>query len=167
LAGEEIMRNIYLLLGSNLGDRKLLLAQAVNLLALGGCQIVKKSSIYESEPWGISQQPNFLNQVIEIEYMASPSDLLSLITDTERLMGRKRVVKWQQRIIDIDILYFSDKQVYTSDLIIPHVAIAERRFTLVPLNEIAPEFIHPGLKYSQRELLKRCADPLQVSVYKD
>jgi len=150
----------YLLLGSNLGDRPYYLKTAVGLLQKNGVELVTYSSIYESEPWGINDQPLFLNAVLQIETKLSPDELLACCLKIEKEMGRKRIRKWGERLIDIDILYFDEVIIQDNELTIPHPGIPERRFTLLPLSEIAPKFIHPSLQKSQSELLDHCADPL-------
>lgn len=156
------MRGIYLLLGTNLGDRTVNLARVRELLVGNRVPIVKESQIYETAAWGIEDQPLFLNQVIEIETSKTPVKLLELTQAIEEDMGRVRKEKWGQRLIDIDILYYSDRLVAQEDLIIPHPEIQNRRFTLKPMMEIAAEFVHPVLKKSQQTLLEECKDSLEV-----
>jgi 2-amino-4-hydroxy-6-hydroxymethyldihydropteridine diphosphokinase len=152
---------IFLLLGSNLGDQISQLARARLKLASAG--IIRSSGIYRSAAWGPIEQPDFANQVIEIAYHGTPEALLSLILDIEKEMGRIRKEKWGPRLIDIDILYFHQKIRNTSRLILPHPEITRRRFTLVPMAELAPDFIHPVLQESQQILLEKCEDPLEVT----
>ncbi len=158
-------KNIFLLLGSNLGDRQrnLLLAKR-SIEALAG-KIIMQSSIYETEAWGKTDQEAFLNQVIEIDSQYTPQVLLSLLLRIEIDLGRERKEKWGPRIIDLDILFCGDEIISTTDLTLPHPAIAERRFTLIPLVEIAPNFIHPKLKKSCRQLLEECQDLLEVKLF--
>lgn len=125
-------------------------------------KVTAKSSIYETAAWGKADQPSFLNQVVEINTKLLPDQLLSVTQAIETGLGRKRKERWGPRIIDIDILFYGDHIINLPDLIIPHPAIAERRFTLVPMNEIAAELIHPVHMKAIHQLLKMCADPLEV-----
>ena len=160
------MKNgVYLLLGSNLGK------QEENLsLARQSIQVISpirtESSIYETQAWGNTRQPDFLNQVIQISFKRSPRELLGQLQEIENKMGRSRTEKWGPRIIDIDILFFEQLVLNETDLIIPHPGIALRRFTLLPLAEIAPEFIHPTLIKNCNQLLKECTDPSGVILWK-
>jgi len=160
------MKGIYLLLGSNLGDREEMLDTARRLIKKWIGPIVNCSFIYETEAWGIEDQPDFLNQALEIETKLKPGEVLDLISKIEKEMGRKRYQKWGTRIIDIDILYFSDKVIDTEQLKIPHPGNPKRKFVLIPMVEIAPGLIHPSLSLTQEELLKRCQDPLLVKLFK-
>ena len=157
-----MMGGKYLLLGSNLGDRRGFLEEAIDLISGTGIRILRLSSVYESAPWGIETQPAFLNQVVEIETTLSPEDLLETVLDIEKKMGRQRGVRWTERKIDIDILYYDDVVKHSSDLIVPHPGIAQRRFVLTPMAELAPELIHPVVGLSQSEMLKQCHDQLWV-----
>ncbi len=156
------MDGIYLLLGTNLGDRAANLAHCKNNITHQIGDITRMSSIYESDAWGITDQPGFLNQVIGVETILSPMQLLDAIGNIEDELGRIRKRKWGERIIDIDILYFHDKVVATKRLKIPHPQIQHRRFTLAPLAEIIPQSIHPVLQKSQQALLEACVDDLTV-----
>ena len=155
----------YLLLGSNLGKREEILENAVNSIKKTIGNVSKNSSIYETLAWGIEDQPAFLNQVIKIETTINPHQLLTAINKIEKELGRIRHEKWGERLIDIDILYYDDSVLDTQPLTIPHPEIANRKFTLVPLAEIAPEFFHPVLAKTQTELLKECKDGLEVKKY--
>lgn len=150
----------FLLLGSNLGDRLANLQKSIDLLRLADITILRSSAIYESEPWGIREQPVFYNCVVEIATTRSADELLQLCLSIEIKMGRERVRKWGERLIDIDILYFDQQILNHDELKLPHLGIPERRFTLVPLVEIAPNFIHPLFHKSQSELLEACPDQL-------
>ncbi len=152
----------YLLLGSNLGNKKKNLEDAIlHLRALAG-QITQASSIYETLPWGVSRQPIYYNQVIVLETDLTPQALLQIIHTIEKNMGRERRTRYEARMIDIDILYYNDLVLETESLIIPHPQMAHRRFTLVPLAEIAPFFNHPVLHSTNGELLQLCEDHLEV-----
>ncbi len=152
----------FLLLGSNLGDRKGFLEQARTKLSDRDVLISKQSSLYLSPPWGYTQQPYFLNQVICIATELDPALLMALCLQTEQELGRKRAGRYAERTIDIDILYYDDLVMATDMLILPHPRLHTRRFTLIPMTEIAPDFIHPSLKKTQAELLRDCPDTLPV-----
>ncbi|PZR33762.1 MAG: 2-amino-4-hydroxy-6-hydroxymethyldihydropteridine diphosphokinase, partial [Azospira oryzae] len=124
--------------------------------------LLKESSLYQTSAWGKTDQPDFLNQVIEISYEGDPFLLLKSLLDIESKMGRVRIEKWGTRIIDIDILFYGNTIVNGSDLRVPHPQIPYRRFTLIPLVEIAPDFIHPVLHQSNTQLLHECTDLLEV-----
>ncbi len=154
------MNGIYLLLGSNLGDRLNNLRTACSLLQQEGIKILNESSIYETEPWGTSDQPWFLNIVLQIETLLDEKTLLDICLKVEQEMGRVRLEKWGARLIDIDVLYFNDRVLKTDKLLLPHPGIEDRRFTLLPLCEIAAEETHPISNQSQAELLSKCKDEL-------
>ncbi|MDE3254383.1 MAG: 2-amino-4-hydroxy-6-hydroxymethyldihydropteridine diphosphokinase [Bacteroidota bacterium] len=157
----------YLLLGSNMGQSKSLLSIAADHIQQKAGPILLKSAIYESEAWGKEDQDPFLNQVLLIESSLSASHLLHSLLQIELQMGRTRSIKWGARIIDIDILFYEEQQIQLDALTIPHPAIADRRFTLVPLHEIAPDFIHPVHHKSIKTLLLECQDPLMVKLLDD
>ena len=143
----------YLSLGSNIGDREAQLREAAGRLAeLGQVRLV--SSYYETEPVEFTEQPWFLNAALALETDLLPHELMSSILGIEREMGRERRQKKGPRTIDIDILLFGDEIVNSSELSIPHPAMHERRFVLVPLAEIGPEMRHPVLKKTVRELIE-------------
>ena len=156
------MKGIYLLLGSNLGNREQILDKARILVNNRIGRVITSSSIYATKAWGIEDQPDFLNQVIEIDSHAAPEKVLALACDIEANLGRKRKIKWGSRIIDIDILYFGDVIVESEHLKIPHPEIQNRNFVLAPMMEIAPDFIHPKLCKTQKELWEQCLDKLKV-----
>jgi len=156
------MHITYLLLGSNLGNRRKYIASAISEIESKLGSITKSSSLYQTASWGKHDQPDFLNQVIELKTHQKPQDLLSGILSIEADLGRKRIEKWGSRVIDIDILLFEDKIINEPELIIPHPYLAFRRFCLMPLCEIVPEFIHPVLKKTIQELLLELSDDLIV-----
>ena len=158
------MNDAYLSLGSNEGDRMQWLQQALVLIAAECGVVTKRSSIYETAPWGITDQPGFLNMVIAVRTGLSPHTLLQRILAIEIVLGRKREIKWGPRIIDIDILLYNYEIINTPELVVPHPFIHLRRFTLVPLAEIAPAYIHPILHLSIAQLLDECPDRLDVTL---
>lgn len=153
---------IYLLLGSNENDRSHNLSRARLAVVNRIGSIVRLSSIYQTKAWGKTDQPDFYNQVIEIATSLSARECLVEILNIENILGRVRTEKWGPRTIDIDILFYHNLCVEETDLIIPHPGIPERRFTLVPLSEIAGEMIHPLIGKSIRTLLNECKDMLAV-----
>lgn len=158
------MNTAILLLGSNIEDRSNYLRLSLEALSeIGNIKI--KSAVYESESWGFLSNTNFYNQVIVIETEYSSSDLLYKLQKIESELGRKRQgPEYISRTIDLDILFFNDDIIESNNLIIPHQQIQNRRFTLLPLNEILPEYIHPKLKISIKKLLDLCQD--QGNVWK-
>ncbi len=156
------MHITYLLLGSNLGNRRKYLSLAISEIQTKIGTIVRRSSLYQTASWGKHDQPDFLNQVIELKTSLQAQELLSGILKIESDLGRKRLEKWGSRIIDIDILLYEDLIINDPKLIIPHPYLAFRRFCLMPLCEIAPEFIHPVLKKSIQQLLLELSDDLLV-----
>jgi 2-amino-4-hydroxy-6-hydroxymethyldihydropteridine diphosphokinase len=156
---------VFLGLGSNLGNRAKNLLMAQKLIEVKIGKTLSKSSIYETTAWGITEQNAFLNQVLEIETILSPSALLHLVLKIEKDMGRIREIKWGERSIDIDVLYYNKEIISTENLAVPHPFIQERKFVLVPLCEIAPAFIHPKLEQSNLELLKNCQDLGEIGVF--
>ncbi len=130
------MTTVYLGLGSNLGQRLRNLSAARRRLRQKGVRILRQSSVMETEPWGVVDQPRFLNQVVEGEWNGTPRQLLRAIKDVEREGGRTRTRRWGPRVIDVDILLFGEQQVAEPDLAIPHPRIAERPFVLQSLEEL-------------------------------
>lgn len=154
----------FLLLGSNLGNRSQNLASAIELIAKKCGPVAKSSLLYQTKPWGTSDQPEFYNQALQITTGQNPAELLDTILQIEHSLGRSRVIKWEPRLIDIDIIFYGTDVISTETLTIPHPLMAARRFVLAPLAELASDFIHPVLKKSVRELLNNCVDPLGVSI---
>jgi 2-amino-4-hydroxy-6-hydroxymethyldihydropteridine diphosphokinase len=156
------MNITYLLLGSNLGDRAKYLSEALEMLENNIGQIVSKSSLYNTEPWGVQHQEEYLNQAICITTPLSPGDLLASILNIELSLGRKRAQKWDARTIDIDILYYNSDIIELPDLTIPHPHLHLRKFALEPLSEIARYFMHPILKKNTEMMLADCSNELNV-----
>ncbi len=161
------MNIVYLLLGSNMDGRLSLLRQAREAVSLQLGRITLESSVYESEPWGFNADQQFLNQVIRIETLYAPRDLLARILRIESGLGRKRnsASGYSSRPIDIDILFYNDEIITEENLIIPHPGIPDRMFTLLPLSELDGAFIHPGNRKSINELIHECRDSLSVYPY--
>ncbi len=151
-------------LGSNMNDRQGLLKEARAKIQITVGKILAKSSLYESEPWGNSQLNWFLNQVIIVNSPQSPIELLRLCKKIEQTMGRsaKRGVDYEDRVIDIDILFYNNEVVSEPNLKVPHEKIPQRRFVLEPLVELIPQFVHPVFNLSLTHLLDSCEDRLAV-----
>jgi 2-amino-4-hydroxy-6-hydroxymethyldihydropteridine diphosphokinase len=147
-----MLQTAFLCLGSNLGDRLANLHQAILLLSPKAATI-RASAVYETEPWGYKDQPSFLNQVIEVQTELNPQELLFYVQDIEKKVGRKPSFRYGPRVIDVDILLYDDVLADTPELIIPHPHLQERAFALVPLVEIAPDLVIPGLGIKVRDLL--------------
>jgi len=145
----------YIGIGSNLGNRQENCLHAIELLQEKGVIVTKRSSLYETEPWGMKDQPPFLNMVIEIETELDPKVLLRVLKDVEKELGRKESLKWGPRVIDLDILLVDNLILNQDGLIIPHPLMHKRDFVLRPLAEIAPDIKHPLLKLSIDELLQK------------
>jgi len=155
---------IYLLLGSNIGDKEKLICDAQHLIHKRIGEIVAESSLYLTEAWGFDSDEMFLNKAIAVESELDAFDILDIIQEIEILLGRtsKTADTYQSRTIDIDILFYDDKIIETQRLIIPHPHIQDRLFTLLPLAEIAPDFIHPKLQKTITDLLCHCTDNKKV-----
>lgn len=156
------MKEVFLLLGSNAGDRIRNLDTARQRLLDEVGHLSKLSAIYLTKAWGITDQPDFFNQVLSLWSPYPAPEILSRILAIEKAMGRRRLVKWGQRTIDIDILYYSDEVIHDADLIIPHPFLQARNFALVPLVEVAPDFIHPVFLRTNAQLLAQSNDTLAV-----
>ena len=154
---------VYLLLGSNLGDRLKNFKTATELLRTEVGEIISMSSVYETAAWGKENQASFLNMAIEIKTSLSPLHALENILAIEKVIGRIRRERWGERLIDIDILFYDDEIIAIKEkLYIPHPQMQFRNFVLTPMVEIAGNVVHPVLKVSIEELGRRCKDPLSV-----
>lgn len=151
------MAQIFLSLGSNLGDRENFLEQTRKEIG-NFCRIEKTSSLYETEPRGVEGHPWYLNQCMEVETELSPEEFFKKCQSIEKSFGRKQKGDLAPREVDIDILFYDNLMLESDNLLIPHPRLAQRRFVLVPLAEIAPNFIHPVFKKTVEDLLKECED---------
>ena len=159
------MNKVFLQLGSNIEPRKIFLSDAINLIKSTIGKISKMSKVYESTPWGVDNQMNYLNQIIVIDSLFNENELLDKILEIEKNMGRIRIEKWGERIIDIDILFYNNEIIETANLCIPHKHLHRRKFVLKPLNEVASDFIHPKYRLTISELLEKCEDLEIVEEY--
>src|SRR5215510_8168992 len=159
------MSKAYLSIGGNLGNKKENLSRAIELINEECGVVTKTSSIYETAAWGITDQPSFLNQALEISTTFNAKQLMRKILKIEKIMGRVRKEKFGPRIIDIDILFYETEIHDLRFLKIPHPELQNRRFVLVPLAEINSEFQHPVLKKTIAELLEECPDDLEVKKF--
>jgi len=137
----------FLGLGSNLGDRDYYLGEAISALESPLTKVKATSRIYETEPWGVMDQPLYWNQVLEIETLLQPLELLHVCQEIENRFGREREVRWGPRTIDIDLLIYDNTVSQSEELILPHPYLEERAFVLAPLREIAPELVLPSGRF--------------------
>jgi 2-amino-4-hydroxy-6-hydroxymethyldihydropteridine diphosphokinase len=156
------MENAYLLLGSNENNRLENLEKARGLIELRCGKISAQSALYETEAWGLKEQNPFINQAILITTFCTAEELLVLLKTIEKEVGRVETVKWGPRVIDIDILFYGNQIVQKENLVIPHRYLHQRRFTLMPLHQIAPCMVHPVLNKTVGELLEECEDGGEV-----
>jgi 2-amino-4-hydroxy-6-hydroxymethyldihydropteridine diphosphokinase len=148
------MSIVYISIGSNLGDREENCKQALRLLQANGILIKKQSRMYDTEPWGVKDQPKFINMAVEVETDKKPEELLGVLKEIEIEIGRTETTKWGPRVIDLDILFYDDLILKTPDLEIPHPFLHERDFVLKPLSEIAPYKKHPVTGKTVKEMLE-------------
>ena len=156
------MNKVYLLIGGNMGDRMANLGLAIKAIEKEIGPIQNASSIYETAAWGNTQQPDFLNQALLIHTQLDALSLMTVLLNIEKKMGRERSIPMGPRTIDLDIIYFNEEVINQPNLVIPHPRLAERKFVLLPLAELAPTFLHPVFKKSNASLLKDCGDSLAV-----
>ena len=161
------MNTAYISLGSNMGDRESYLEKAINILGSHGkIEVTKRSSMYETDPVGFTEQDQFLNMVIEIRTSLSPETLLHQCLQVEIDLGREREFKWGPRIIDLDILLFNHETIEAENLLIPHPRMQERAFVLIPLLEVAPSIEHPSFNAPLAEFLDEIPDKEGVRLWK-
>ena len=149
----DSIHTAYVALGSNLGDKEANLRKALELLEERGVEVVKTSSFICTEPYGVTDQPQFLNGVCEVRTSLVPLALLHALLEIEQEMGRVRLRHWGERNIDLDLLLYEDVVMDTPELKLPHPDMQNRDFVLLPLDEIAPEIIHPTLQKTIHELV--------------
>lgn len=159
------MNTAYLLLGSNMGNSSAQLAKAILQIEKLIGIVNRKSSLYSTAAWGNTKQPDFLNQVIIVETKLPALQTMDTILLIEKKMGRLRTVKNAPRIIDIDILFFNKEIINLKQLSVPHPQIQNRRFVLVPLNQLSPNLVHPVLNKTVHQLLIHCKDELNVKKF--
>jgi len=159
------MNIVFLQLGSNLGNRESLLQDAISAIEERVGKVVEKSKVYESAPWRVEGQENYLNQILKVKTEISADDVLSTILDVEKELGRIRLEKWGERLIDIDIIFYNDSIIETAELCVPHKHMHERMFVLTPLHNIAPDMVHPKYNKTVDELLQICTDTELVKEY--
>lgn len=159
------MEKVVLHLGSNKSDRIAFLKRAMELIKVRIGPILQKSMYYETEPWGLQNQDDFINMSLVAETNLGPEQLIDQTKWIEEEIGREKTVKWGPRNIDIDILLYGKRKVSLKNLIIPHPKIAERNFVLIPLMEILPDLVMPGFDLTVEELYDQCKDVCEVRVY--
>lgn len=148
------LTRVFIALGSNLGDRSKNLHDAISCLP-PKVQVTDQSPIYETKPWGYTEQPQFLNQVIQAVTSLTPDELFDYLKTIESKLGRKPAVRYGPRLIDLDLLFYNNLKYRTSELTIPHPRLHERAFVLVPLTDIAPDLIHPVQNKTVSEMLSQ------------
>jgi 2-amino-4-hydroxy-6-hydroxymethyldihydropteridine diphosphokinase len=161
----QYMNTVYLLTGGNVGNRKQYLRHSAHLIE-GACgKITRQSALYETAAWGKTDQAPFLNQALALSTPMQAAQLIEVLLDIEKKIGRIRAEHYGPRTIDIDILLFNQEIIQTPGLAVPHPQMANRRFVLVPLHEIAPDCMHPVLQVTITRLLEICPDPLSVKKF--
>jgi 2-amino-4-hydroxy-6-hydroxymethyldihydropteridine diphosphokinase len=157
------MSTLYLLLGGNLGDKEKIFPETRSSLEVQVGKIETLSHIYETEPWGFDSGDLFWNQIVVINTGLTSEEVLDQIQLIETNLGRSRnTAQYSSRAIDIDILFYGNEIIKLPNLIVPHPRIQERKFALIPMNEVAPEFIHPVFQKTISQLLAECTDQLRV-----
>ncbi len=146
------MATVHIGIGSNMGDRKANCMHAVKFMDESGFVVTKESSLYETEPWGMKEQPQFINMAVIAETDLTPEGALAALKSIEKKMGRQETPRWGPRSIDLDILFYDDRIITEKFLCIPHPLLHQREFVLLPLSEIAPDKWHPVLKKTVRHL---------------
>ncbi len=161
------MHTYHLLLGSNVGNKTNHLESALSLIDQQIGQVVERSSLYETEPWGLENQDNFINQAVKVISDKSPQKVLDIIKEIELKIGRTVTEHWGPRVIDIDILYCDDMVMDAENIKIPHPQISNRNFVLVPLIEIAGDMMDPVLQITIDEIYEKCTDTCEVYLYEN
>lgn len=161
-----VLRPVWVLLGGNLGQREHYLRSALKGLAERGMAVDAVSGLYETAPWGNTQQPSFLNAAARISTSSPLIEVLDVLLEVEQSLGREREVPWGPRTIDLDLLMAGAEVVNHNRLQVPHPHLAQRRFALLPLAELDPDLVHPVLGLTISELLINCKDPLGVEIFR-
>ena len=161
----EENREIFISLGSNMGNRHEHLMNAIGAIEENIGRVLARSDIYETEAWGKKDQDDFLNMVIEVASTHDEMDVLKKMLSIEADMGRERSERWSPRIIDLDLLFYGQRKVKSANLTLPHPEIQNRHFVLRPMTEIAPKFIHPVFQQSMQYLSTTCKDTSTVRRY--
>jgi 2-amino-4-hydroxy-6-hydroxymethyldihydropteridine diphosphokinase len=152
------MPRAFIALGSNLGDRKKNIAEAVERMRRRGIKIIKMSSVIETEPYGYKEQEKFLNAACLVETKLSPLELLDVLLDIEKEMGRERKIRWGPRNIDLDLIFYEDRVIREERLEVPHPDAHNRTFVMGPIAEIDPDFVHPVLKKKVGEIYRELVE---------
>ncbi|MFD2033354.1 2-amino-4-hydroxy-6-hydroxymethyldihydropteridine diphosphokinase [Belliella marina] len=156
------MKQVILIIGGNRGDRKALISEAKSMLEQSLGKVKVASSIYETQAWGEQSEGDYLNQVLSFDTSLEADQVLDIALGIEDKLGREREIKWGNRTMDIDILYYADEIIEKAQLKVPHPYLSKRRFVLVPLVEVIPDFVHPQFHVTNRELLEKCGDDSKV-----
>ena len=159
------MNIVFLQLGGNLGDREQLLKDAILAIENRVGNIIDLSKVYESTPWRVEGQNNYLNQIIKVKTTLLAREVLSTVLNIEKQLGRIRLEKWGERLIDIDIIFYNNSIIETPELCVPHKHLHERMFVLTPLCDIASKMVHPKYNKTIEELLQECNDTELVEEY--
>ena len=164
---KTIKHDLFLMLGSNLGERMGNIKLAEKMINDQIGEVRKCSDIYETEPWGCIDQPLFLNKLLLVETYFDAQKVLELALCIEKALGRNRLLsnKWKERSIDIDIIYFDEQIIQTPQLVVPHPRLHQRNFVLIPLADMVPEFVHPVLKKNTLKMISECKDLQKVNKY--
>jgi 2-amino-4-hydroxy-6-hydroxymethyldihydropteridine diphosphokinase len=158
------MNSVYISLGSNIGEREANLQKSIELLNKMAGEVVLASSLYETEPWEMDGAKSFINQVVLLKTNLSADELLDILLEAERSLGRVRTTgKYESRVIDLDILFFNESIITSDKLTVPHPFLHQRKFVLEPLSEINPGFVHPVLNMTIDSLLLECGDSYKVA----
>lgn len=167
--GKIKLNKVVLALGGNKGNVNEMFKKAIELIKTNIGLVSKSSSLYKTAAWGVTNQPDFINQVIVVETALTPLMLLNVCMQIEKELGRIRTSenRWKERVIDIDVLFYNNELILTPNLEIPHPQLENRKFILIPLVEILPNFIHPKLKKSIKSILRSCSDTLEVELLTD
>lgn len=147
------MNRVYIAFGSNIGDRYAAIEEAFRLIEVNHMKIIKKSEVYETEPYGYKDQPSFINGALLAETELNCREVLERLLKIEAELGRVRLIRWGPRIIDLDIIFFNDEIYDEEDLKVPHPDMQNRDFVLKPLKDICPDYVHPLLKKSVAQML--------------